>query len=555
MKSIKNYIKLFLLVTVIFSHKNILSQHLPVLINYDTTFTNIETARSFYLKNPTAKTVYINAFRTITSKFYFTFTPFIINPFDSVLVIIYFKTNQNITYKDFLIFENSGLNYSIINYSIATGKYPDTLYNFTQGLIDESLKSALLNFTQQNYVSLGYNLARDKMFEYIDDYNNNDTIECVYTGVKIKAANRTEAQNQGFNTEHTYPQSFFNSAEPMMSDLYHLYPTLATANTARSNYHFGIVVSNITWQMGGSKRGYDYQNEIVFEPRDVHKGNVARSIFYFVVRFGNQGSYLASKEENVLRLWNTTDTVDQNERTRNQRIKSFQNIYNPFIDHPEFVDRIRSFHTIAPTIFKGRISVSPFNIVYDTLAVNDTLSYYLAIMNYGNSSLNINSINSNIQEFIVESFPILINAGELSYAKIKFKPTAINQTYNGLLTILNSDTTITVTLKGFSNSNISIKKEGNIIPTKFELLQNYPNPFNTTTVIEFHIPPFQKDILNLSLYDITGRKISNLFQGILEAGVYKYTLDAKRFNLSTGIYFVTLHSVSCNNLIRIVLVN
>lgn len=76
------------------------------------------------------------------------------------------------------------------------------------------------------------------MFETIDDYGG-DTIECVYTGRKIRATNRTEAQNQNFNTEHTWPQSFFNELEPMRSDLYHLYPTDETANNVRSNFDFG----------------------------------------------------------------------------------------------------------------------------------------------------------------------------------------------------------------------------------------------------------------------------------------------------------------------------
>lgn len=555
MISHKIFMKILFVILFFSFYNNLFSQYIPVLINYDTVLTNTQTPRYFYLKNPTSETVFINSFRTTTSKFFFNFSPFAVNPFDSVLVSVYFGTNQNITYRDFLIFENDGLPYSIVFYSLGTAKYPDTLYSFTQGLINEELKSALYNFTLQNYISLGYNLARDKMFEYIDDYNNDDTIECVYTGVKIKAANRTEAQNQGFDTEHTWPQSYFNSAEPMRSDLYHLYPTLSVANNARSNYHFGIVVSNITWQQGGSKRGYDYQNEIVFEPRDVHKGNVARSIFYFVIRFGNQGSYLAQKEENVLRLWNFTDIVDQRERIRNQRIKSFQNVFNPFIDHPEFVERIRSFYMIAPTIFKGKITVSPFIIRYDTIAVNDTLSYYLAIMNYGNSLLNINSVYSNMQEFIVESFPTSVNAGELGFAKIKFKPTAINQTYNGILTIINSDTTITVELKGFSNSNVGIKKTNFSIPIHYEISQNFPNPFNSRSLIRISIPENNSEIINLALYDISGRKISDLFSGFFNAGVYEYLIDADNMNLSTGIYFIRFYNNYYNKVIKITLIN
>jgi endonuclease I len=511
----------------------IFAQYSPHLISLDTVFTKSVGSKSFYIKNPSGKVITVNNIRTTGAQFYFTVNNFSINPYDSVFVTVYFSTKHNITYRDFLIFENTGLNYPLINYSLATAKYSDTLYKFTQGLIDEQLKTALNNFTSQGYVSLGYDNARNKMFETVDDYGG-DTIECVYTGTKIKAVNRTEAQNQGFDTEHTYPQSFFNSAEPMRSDIYHLYPTLSSANNARSNYHFGFVVSNITWQQGGSKRGFDYQNEIVFEARDKHKGNVARSLFYFVVRYGNLMNYMLPKEEGVLRQWNNIDTVDARELLRNQRIKSFQNNYNPFIAHPELIERIKSFSTNSPTVYKGEITASPFNIVYDTLAANDTMSYYLGIINYGNAVLTVNSAVSDIPQFIVEEYPASVPAGEMCYAKIKFKPTAINQTYNGTLTINNSDSTITVNLKGFSNSNVGINITGTDIPSKYFLYDNYPNPFNSSTLIKFDIPA-ESDI-SLELYDIQGKLLKVLCTGRFQAGSYRYMLQID--NLSAGFYFI-----------------
>lgn len=531
--------KLLLLFLLFFICSRIFAQYSPRLISLDTVTTKTVGSKSFYLKNPSEKIILINNIRTTGSQFYFLTNSFSINPYDSILVNVYFLTNHNITYKDFLIFENTGLHYPLINYSLATGKYPDTLYKFTQGLIDESLKTALNNFTAQGYVSLGYDNARNKMFETVDDYGG-DTIECVYTGTKIKAVNRTEAQNQGFDTEHTYPQSYFNSAEPMRSDIYHLYPTLSSANNARGNYHFGIVVSNITWQQGGSKRGFDYQNEIVFEPRDIHKGNVARSLFYFVVRFGNLMNYMLPKEEGVLRLWNNTDTADSREILRNQRIKSFQNVYNPFIAHPELIERIKSFSTNSPTVYKGEITASPFNVMFDTLAVNDTLSYYVGIINYGNSALNVNSVTSNLPQFTVENFPPSVPAGEMRFAKIKFKPAAVNQTYNGTLTINNSDSTITVNLKGFSNSNVGINKTNSEIPSKYFLYDNYPNPFNPTTTIKFDIP--ETSDITLELYDIRGRLQNTLFRNTLSPGRYSYSLNMN--NYTSGIYFLKLSAPS-----------
>jgi len=514
----------------------------PVIVTTDTTITKNEITKSFYFKNPSNKTVQIINIRTLTQQFYFTTAPFSLNPYDSALVTIKFKSKHNITYRDFFIFENRGLNSPVIYYLTGTAKYPDTLYRFTQGLIDEPLKTALRTFTTTGYISLGYNTARDKMFETIDDYGG-DTIECVYIGRKIKATNRTEAQNQNFNTEHTLPQSFFNSNEPMVSDLYHLYPTDAAPNSARSNYAFGLPVTNITYNVGGSKLGKDSEGETVFEPRDVHKGNVARSLFYFCVKYpGGIGGYMSTKQENILRNWNNSDTVNTREMLRNDRISTFQKVRNPFIDHPELVERIKSTFTIIPNITKPEISASPFNAVYDTLAANDTMSYYIAVMNYGTGNLIINSAASSIPQFIVESVPASVPQYEMRYIKVKFRPSEINQTYNGILTIQNPDSTITVSLKGFSNSQTGINKISSDIPDEFNLYQNYPNPFNPETKIRFDISQTEIRKLNtvteLVIFDITGRQVTKPVKQHLEPGKYEISFDGSKLN--SGIYFYRL---------------
>ncbi|MCX8057238.1 MAG: T9SS type A sorting domain-containing protein [Ignavibacteria bacterium] len=72
-------------------------------------------------------------------------------------------------------------------------------------------------------------------------------------------------------------------------------------------------------------------------------------------------------------------------------------------------------------------------------------------------------------------------------------------------------------------------------PTTFIVTQNYPNPFNSTTKIRYSIP--EKGSVKIDLYDILGRKISNLLNEEKEIGDYLYFFDASRFGLSSGIYF------------------
>jgi hypothetical protein len=75
-------------------------------------------------------------------------------------------------------------------------------------------------------------------------------------------------------------------------------------------------------------------------------------------------------------------------------------------------------------------------------------------------------------------------------------------------------------------------------PVMFTLMQNYPNPFNPTTTIEFSLP--EKNATTLRVYDVLGREVAALVDGMLQAGRYAKSLDANR--LSSGMYFYVLRS-------------
>lgn len=518
-------------------------------INLDTSITKTLDSASFYVKNPTNKVMQITNGRTLNNMFFLRSTSFTVNPNDSVQKWVIFRTNQNITYRDFIIYDNNVLKNSIVYYTVATGKYADVLYAFTQGLIDEPLKTALKNFTTTGYITLGYNVGRDRMYESIDDYGNNDTLECVYTGRRAYVPNRAGAGNVNFNCEHTWPQSFFNSNDPMVSDVNHLFPTDDEANNRRANYQFGIVVGTPTWQ-NVSKLGVDFEGQICFEPRDKHKGNVARSLFYFAVKYGNQGGYMSGKQENVLRQWTVLDTVDANEMTRNNRIKQYLNVRNPFIDHPEFIDRIKSTYSTILTIPRPKTSVAPSNAVYDTLARNDTSSYYIAIFNSGEGNATINNVSSSNGVFTVESFPTSIAQNSFGYARVKFRPNANNQTFTGLITISSSDTVKTVNVTGYSNNLSGISTVSTQIPDRFALSQNYPNPFNPTTKINFAVP--YRSFVTLKVFDMNGREVSSLVNNTLQAGKYQYDFDGS--SLTSGTYFYKLETSDFTSTKKLILI-
>ncbi len=147
------------------------------------------------------------------------------------------------------------------------------------------------------------------------------------------------------NCEHTWPQSRFNpnqSKSLQKTDLHHLYPVSSRANSSRGNHIFAEVNGGpVNSSCLDSNRGMAIGSSVTaFEPPMEHKGNVARAIFYFSVRYKMPVGPL---EESFLRKWHEQDPVDDKELARNSAIQEIQNNRNPFIDEPQLVDQINNF--------------------------------------------------------------------------------------------------------------------------------------------------------------------------------------------------------------------
>lgn len=164
-----------------------------------------------------------------------------------------------------------------------------------------------------------------------------------------------------YNREHSFPKSWFNDASPMVSDIFHIYPTDGKVNGMRSNYPFGNASGGAIW--GNGKLGtctYPGYTGIVFEPADQYKGDLARTYFYMATRYENIISGWESNDSNgdamldgtnfpcfepwalaLLISWHNLDPVSQKEIDRNNAIyTSIQHNRNPYIDHPEWVNTV-----------------------------------------------------------------------------------------------------------------------------------------------------------------------------------------------------------------------
>ncbi|MDR0832366.1 MAG: endonuclease [Bacillales bacterium] len=163
-----------------------------------------------------------------------------------------------------------------------------------------------------------------------------------------------------WNREHMIPQSVFSEKSPMVSDIFHLYPTDGKVNGMRSNFPFGEVNSATFTSLNGSKLGsaittFGYSGT-VFEPIDAYKGDIARVYFYFVTRyqevmptfkdyamFVKTDIGLSTWAQKLLLKWHLQDPVSPKEIARNNYIyDNIQENRNPFVDYPALATLIWS---------------------------------------------------------------------------------------------------------------------------------------------------------------------------------------------------------------------
>jgi hypothetical protein len=330
-----------------------------------------------------------------------------IEPNEEINIEIKFIPTHNITYRSHLIVTVENGSMAMIEL-LGNGKTPLDYYQSTFNLFEKELFDELRKITGQGYVNLGYNTARDRMYGEID--NHDGFITCVYTGRKAQFNTRAGANTNSMNTEHTWPQSFFNRREPERADLHHIFPCDVNANNVRANYPFANV-SNPTWTEGGSK----LSNQL-FEPRNEHKGLLSRSMLYFIIRYSNTGNFWGNQEQ-YFKKWNKDFMPDSLEILRNDNIFKYQKNRNPFSDHPEFVERISNFANPQARVLFQEIYSTSDEVKYSQADLNQQYSSFYLI-NKGNTPL------SNVTTSGLEQWFTQIDIADY-YIKIKFDSTVL----------------------------------------------------------------------------------------------------------------------------------
>lgn len=262
---------------------------------------------------------------------------------------------------------------------------PVGYYDGTSGLSGYALKSKLHDIISEKNINWHYGdlpdfynqTDLDKYYDHgsenttllLDIYSEIPTGPDAYEYTSAQIIGSAGAEGAGWNREHMMPQSTFYSNYPMYSDLFYVVPTDAKINQLRSNYPYGMVGSTIYYTFTNSSRigncaipGVAYTGR-VYEPIDEFKGDVARSLLYFAVRYqgkldtfnfnnnanpASDTNPLDGTEERaydpayiaMLLQWHQQDPVSQREIDRNNAVYALQKNRNPFIDNPSWVNAI-----------------------------------------------------------------------------------------------------------------------------------------------------------------------------------------------------------------------
>ena len=86
------------------------------------------------------------------------------------------------------------------------------------------------------------------------------------------------------------------------------------------------------------------------------------------------------------------------------------------------------------------------------------------------------------------------------------------------------------------NGTTSVNGSRADLPYEFGIISAHPNPFNPALTVDFAIP--SRSHTNLFVFDLKGRVLSSLAQGLLDPGSYTVVFDGTGF--ASGVYFLHL---------------
>ncbi|MDE6199308.1 MAG: endonuclease [Muribaculaceae bacterium] len=331
---------------------------------------------------------------------------------------------------------------------------PANYYNSINGLADRDLKNALHKLIYNHTEVKSYN-ALPEYFRTTDNFPGTDYWWDMYSDMEVSMYITFGTY---MNREHCFPKSWWggSTSTPAYVDLFHLYPSEAAANQAKSNYPLGEVVTstfdNGVVKVGYAKTGQGGGSSKVFEPNEQYIGDFARTYFYVVTCYQNltwasknmymleQNTYPTLKPwaVDLLLKWHRADPVSQKEVDRNEAVYGFQGNRNPFIDHPELVEyiwgnKVGQKYTVGGSQPVGdpelTTPVQDMALDFEQIAIGKSETRQLAFLGHDlRGKLSLVLTGADKAMFSIDTKTIdaaLINAEGGYFLPVTYKPTAL----------------------------------------------------------------------------------------------------------------------------------
>ncbi len=127
----------------------------------------------------------------------------------------------------------------------------------------------------------------------------------------------------------------------------------------------------------------------------------------------------------------------------------------------------------------------------------------------------------------------------------------VNETENTVTgTGIDAFSTLTA---GVENTGTGVEDETGI-PAATRLVSVYPNPFNPVTRIDFDLS--EKGAVYIAIYDVSGRMVRTLVNGVVEAGHHDLTwngTNGAQVPVSSGVYFCRMKTMDTDKTLKMVL--
>ena len=153
----------------------------------------------------------------------------------------------------------------------------------------------------------------------------------------------------------------------------------------------------------------------------------------------------------------------------------------------------------------------------------------------------ISDTGSDVDSLIVAASPYTVeNTSFLRVDATRWVPAWDLRFVDDNGTVIDSLTNTTFLIRAeFSIPNTPVANEDVVtLPQQVALAQNYPNPFNPVTTIEFSLA--RAGDVRLAVYDVLGRRVATLAEGLRPAGRHEVRFDAS--GRASGLYFYTLET-------------